>query len=51
MVNGLMPIGFLLLGAIAELTSVPVAFAVAGGALVASGVATRVFRPVMWELR
>ena len=51
MVNGLMPIGFLLLGAIAELTSLPVAFAVAGGALVVSGVATRALRPVMWSLK
>jgi MFS family permease len=51
MINGLMPIGFLMLGAIAELTSVPIAFAVAGGALVVSGTATRLFRPVMAGLR
>jgi hypothetical protein len=51
MVNGLMPIGFLLLGGIAQVTSVPVAFTVAGGALVISGIATRLFRPVMSSLR
>ncbi len=51
MVNGLMPIGFLLLGAVAEVTSVQVAFAVAGAALVVSGVTTRLFRPVMAGLR
>jgi len=51
MVNGLMPIGFLLLGAVAEVTNVQIAFAVAGTALVISGIATRLFRRVMWELR
>jgi MFS family permease len=51
MVNGLMPIGFLLLGTIAELTNVRVAFAVAGAALIASGIATVLFRPVMRDLR
>jgi MFS family permease len=51
MVNGLMPIGFLLLGAIAELTSLQLAFAIAGAALVISGITTRLFRRVMWELR
>jgi MFS family permease len=51
MVNGLMPIGFLMLGTIAELAGLPVAFAVSGVALLASGVATFLFRSEMRELR
>ena len=51
MINGLMPIGFLLLGTIAELTTVGTAYAVSGLALVAAGLATLFFRPVMRELR
>lgn len=51
MVNGLMPIGFLLLGTIAELTSTAVAFAVAGLMLVLSGLWTVALRPEMRDLR
>jgi MFS family permease len=51
MVNGLMPIGFLILGTIAELAGLRAAFAISGVALVASGVTTLLFRPVMRELR
>jgi MFS family permease len=51
MVNGLMPIGFLVLGTIAELFGLRAAFAVSGVALVVSGVATVVLRPIMRDLR
>ena len=51
MVNGLMPVGFLLLGAIAELTSTSIAFAVAGAALLLSGLWTTLLRPEMRDLR
>lgn len=51
MVNGLMPIGFLLLGTIAEVTSLPIAFAVAGVMLVLAALWTLLFRPEMRDLR
>jgi MFS family permease len=51
MVNGLMPIGFLLLGAIAEVTSTSVALATGGVALVLAGTGTVLFRPIMRDLR
>lgn len=51
MVNGLMPIGFLLLGAIAELTSTAAAFAVAGIMLLLGGLWTVLLRPEMRDLR
>jgi MFS family permease len=51
MVNGLMPVGFLILGVIAEFTSLSVAFAISGAALIAAGIATVVFRPTMRDLR
>ena len=51
MVNGLMPIGFLVLGTIAELTSVSSAFAVSGVALAIGGVCTALFRHSMRGLR
>lgn len=51
MVNGLMPIGFLLLGVIAEVTSTAAAFAVAGLMLVAAALWTILLRPEMRNLR
>jgi MFS family permease len=51
MVNGLMPIGFLLLGAIAQLVGLAAAFATSGFALVAAGVGTVLFRSTMRDLR
>jgi MFS family permease len=51
MVNGLMPIGFLVLGAIAELAGVMVALSVSGCALVAAGLVTRLLRPAIRDLR
>jgi MFS family permease len=51
MVNGLMPFGFLLLGTIAQLTSVAAAFAVSGVALATGGVYTALFRHTMRQLR
>jgi MFS family permease len=51
MVNGLMPIGFLVLGAIAELTTTGVALGTGGVALVLAGMGTFLFRPVMRDLR
>jgi MFS family permease len=51
MVNGLMPIGFLLLGTIAELTSVATAFAVSGVALATGGICTACLRHNMRSLR
>ena len=50
MVNGLMPIGFLLLGAIAQFTSTAIAFAVAGVMLILAGFWTILLRPVMRDL-
>ncbi len=51
MVNGLMPIGFLLLGIIAELTSTATAFAVAGLMLLLAALWTALLRPAMRDLR
>jgi MFS family permease len=51
MINGLMPIGFLLLGAIAEFTSVAAAFIVAGVALMTAGVCTATLRTTVRTLR
>jgi len=51
MVNGLMPIGFLILGTIAELTSTSGAFAVAGAMLILAGLWTIFLRPEMRSLR
>jgi MFS family permease len=51
MVNGLMPIGFLILGAIAEWAGLAVAFATSGIALVMAGIGTLLFRPIMRDLR
>lgn len=51
MVNGLMPIGFLILGTIAELAGLRTAFATGGAALVLFGIGTAIFRPAMRGLR
>jgi len=51
MVNGLMPIGFLILGTLAEFTSLSLAFAFSGSALIVAGLSTLVFRPTMRDLR
>ncbi|RIK45966.1 MAG: hypothetical protein DCC58_04850 [Chloroflexi bacterium] len=50
MINGLMPIGFLQLGIVAELTSPAFAIAVNGCILVGAGIFTLLFRPVMRHL-
>jgi hypothetical protein len=50
MINGLMPIGFLQLGIVAELTSPAVAIAASGFVLVGAGIATLLFRPIMRNL-
>jgi MFS family permease len=51
MVNGLMPIGLLVLGTVAEFAGLTAAFALSGIALVSAGVVTALFRPVMRDLR
>lgn len=50
MVNGLMPVGFLLLGTIAQFSSISVAFALSGVALVTAGLTTFLFRPIIRRL-
>lgn len=51
MVNGLMPIGLLVLGTVAEFAGLKAAFALSGLALVGAGVVTALFRPAMRDLR
>ncbi len=51
MVNGLMPLGVLLLGIIAEFTTTSTALAFAGLMMIGSGVYTALFRPSMRTLR
>jgi MFS family permease len=51
MVNGLMPFGFLILGAIAQVAGLAAAFATSGIALVLAGIGTLLFRPIMRDLR
>ncbi|HUG16800.1 MAG TPA: MFS transporter [Thermomicrobiales bacterium] len=51
MVNGLMPIGLLTLGTIAQFAGLTAAFALSGVALVTAGVVTALFRPSMRDLR
>lgn len=51
MVNGLMPIGFLILGIVAELAGLRAAFATSGLLLILSGIGTVLFRPIMRDLR
>jgi hypothetical protein len=50
MINGLMPVGFLQLGIVAELTSPAVAIAASGSILVGAGIFTVVFRRAMRDL-
>jgi MFS family permease len=51
MINALRTLGFLVIGALAALTSVPLAIGVFGAAVVGMGVATLLFRPHMRDLR
>ncbi len=51
MINALRTIGFLAIGSLAELFSVPFAIGLFGAAVVAMGIVTLLFRPAMRDLR
>ncbi|MEZ4569757.1 MAG: MFS transporter [Thermomicrobiales bacterium] len=51
MINALRTLGFLVIGTLAEITSVPLAIGLFGAAVIAMGIGTLLFRPAMRDLR